>query len=330
MIPNFAIDKIRSSLLACEYGLLDGLYFLAFHPTGWEEWTNVEMAKRKKENQGVLSIPDLDPNQYRSIDVYDKEIRLLVLLGNVDHLQAILFPKIFTMFADLFKITSTQDTVKLTQSVVHLDYLVFEEYIKSKTSKLSEIIEQGILYSGYDWKRKTKPECKRNFISYSAPFFPNFILAVQPYVNEALLFLVLVHAEIVSILQAASDFGFQILPSPSSPMTENERLVSSPLSSRIFGSLLHNILQIFLSSFRQVDGFSGEGGSIQLMIDIHAVSETLHKYLEALPDLKGIVQLILGIVHAENGSQYDDHIDRVVSAWRRGCEVEFTCLEAQI
>ena len=42
------MDKIRAALLNAKFGLLDGLHFLAFHPTAWEDWTNIDAALKRK------------------------------------------------------------------------------------------------------------------------------------------------------------------------------------------------------------------------------------------------------------------------------------------
>jgi exocyst complex component 2 len=109
----------------------------------------------------------------------------------------------------------------------HLDSSVFDAYIQEKSSRLDDIIKKGILYSGYDWKVKLKPNC------------------IQGYVNESLLFLILTHSEIHSIVG----------------------LVSSSVPRRIFNCLLSVMLHSFLFAIRQIPYF-GDGGATQALVRI--------------------------------------------------------------
>lgn len=188
----------------------------------------------------------------------------------------------------------------MTDTISRLDQLLFEAYIKRKSTKVYEFMHDGILFSGQDWRSNSPPA------------------EVSGYVNEVLLYLVLVHAEITSIMGACSSAA-------SLNGGKTNLSVQDTLIQRVFASLVHHILQNFLDSYRQVDSFGEKGGAVKALLDVHAIQEVLHVYVEAVPESQGLLKLIETTV-CKNQSEKDEQIfQTLLDGWLKSCEMEFQC-----
>lgn len=192
-----------------------------------------------------------------------------------------------------------------------LDNLLFEAYIKRKSTHLTQIIRDGILYAGCNWSSVVRPA------------------SVQGYVNELLLCMVFVHAE-VTVLDCADNNGSLAMnfASPADTSTHRASSSSFKLTKRVFAALVNDILQTFLSCFRQVEQFGDGGGMLQAWLDFGAVLEVLRTTVEGMPETRGLVRLVQATVTGDSGGMRDELADDMIKHWLKACAVEFQCFTA--
>ncbi|OMH80731.1 hypothetical protein AX774_g5618 [Zancudomyces culisetae] len=183
----------------------------------------------------------------------------------------------------VMSISLSSQIPQLERMFRRLDDLIFNSYIWTKSRQLGLVLKRGILMGGYSW----------------ATHEP--VSGLRPYINESLLFLVFVHAEILDLVGEAiqsnpnsnsksnsrsnlnastetSGGGLGDLssysPSPSSSTSIGRQSV---LIRRGFQTMLANIAQVMLSSYRYVDTFS-YNGLVQACLEILFVIQTLAAY----------------------------------------------------
>ncbi|KAJ1968796.1 Exocyst complex component S5 [Dimargaris xerosporica] len=170
---------------------------------------------------------------------YQSNRPLLLTMCNLIELQTTLFPAQLQYFETSFKTQATHEHSLLTRTMRRLDVLLFDHYILQKTRHLSDILRRGILANGFNWGTiGTSPR------------------DIQPYVNEALLFVVFVHAEITAIT-----------------------LKPGPLLLRTLQTLAANFTQEMLETFRCIDTFS-DSGVLQASLECDFCEMVLHGYLD--------------------------------------------------
>ncbi|KAJ1966226.1 Exocyst complex component S5 [Dispira parvispora] len=163
---------------------------------------------------------------------------LLLTLCNLIEMRTTLFPAQLDFFIKAFQTQAAREKNLLTRTMRRLDGLLFDRYVLHKTQHLTDIVRHGVLGNGFNWCLESTPQ------------------DIQPYVNEALLFMVFIHAEITTIT-----------------------LKPGTLLSRTLQVLSLNLSQELLDSFRWIDSFS-EAGALQATLECHLCERTLKKYLD--------------------------------------------------
>ena len=304
------LDRIRTTFSESVLTFLDGIHFLAFHPNAWSHWT---LAGRQQRNEEVSTQFLLESGVW--VDPSKKDVRLFVMLSNVMVFRQLILPDHVQLFDALFQ--TSLDAHPLWDAVARLDTLLFDEIMKRKTMRLTDILQDGILFSGIDWRRTSKPQ------------------SVNGYVSECLVYLVLIHSEITSILGACS--SSEIMKTATSPLLNSpvaqrqaQQQHQHVLFVRMFTALLEHVLQTFLECFRQVDVFSEKGGAMQALVDVCAVQEVLKCYWEGLPSAEALLRLIHRTVSSQDGgvevsSDRMERVHQLVSEWLHASEIEFLC-----
>ncbi|KAI9328031.1 exocyst complex component Sec5-domain-containing protein [Zopfochytrium polystomum] len=111
------------------------------------------------------------------IDPSRVDTRILVVLSNLDFLRSSAFPKLNALLELKFKHSPVTEVRILNNTMNHLDALLFDNYVRRKALKISGLVRSGVLYSGLDWAKLTRP------------------IDVRNHVHEILLLFVLSHAE---------------------------------------------------------------------------------------------------------------------------------------
>ncbi|KAG9296285.1 hypothetical protein G9A89_014877 [Geosiphon pyriformis] len=229
-ISDEYLYKIKGAFLDSLYAYLDGLVHLAF-----SEYSPLEPIDR--ESFEFIYRSKIDPTKMDS--------RILLTISNLANLKQLLIPRIVTQFENALRCSLSEDTNTLNGIVDQLDGILFDDYIKRKTTIVRDIVEKGILDGGIDWYNISKPT------------------EVHSFVYEALLSLVLVHAEVGDI--------------------------AKDLVNRTLSCLLENMAQHCLETFRKVTKF-GMGGMLQATLEIEFMHQTLSQYVT--PKAQEILQAI--------------------------------------
>lgn len=156
---------------------------------------------------------------------------MLLTISNLLHLKDHQLPAAIDDFEKRFAVATEGDRQTLNEVVDQLDSIVFDDYIKRKTSALEDIVKAGVLRSGVDWLTVSKPTGESESSAESN------LSEVRPYMYKALLYLVGVHAQISS--------------------------VSTALLKRTLEALLETLTSVILDCFKQVPRF-GMGGMLSV------------------------------------------------------------------
>jgi exocyst complex component 2 len=87
----------------------------------------------------------------------EQETRLLVTLAKFHHLRETSLPAILSSTSKLLDTDFSRDQSTLLEVVDNMDEMVFDDYIRRRSEKLVQVIEEGILHGGIDWLNASKP-----------------------------------------------------------------------------------------------------------------------------------------------------------------------------
>ncbi|KAJ2747395.1 Exocyst complex component S5 [Coemansia sp. BCRC 34301] len=165
----------------------------------------------------------------------------------------------------IFKLDVADELPQLERILRRLDDMIFSRYIRDKTRELSSIVRRGVLMGGFSWLTTEMPK------------------DTQPYVSEALLYLVFTHAEIMDLIAEVGAGA------------EHHTVKQQPLTKRVFQVLTASLAQDLLENIRAIDSFS-EGGMLQCVIESLVISQTLQTYLT--PPASECLRLLHGYVRS--------------------------------
>ncbi|TKY90944.1 hypothetical protein EX895_000942 [Sporisorium graminicola] len=273
--PEFTA-RIKGAFLDALYAFLDGLVHLAF-----SEYSPLEP-------RTALSVQSVPGHPGSVVDVKDLDTRVLLSVTNVSHLSRVVVPSLVKQFADAYAVSMDEDLATLTEVSTQLDAILFNDYIKRKSALVSEILSHGILGSGIDWAGIPKPS------------------AVHPFIYQALLSLVQVHAHV--------------------------RSIAKPLVTRTITTLVDDLAQTTLQSFQRISRF-GMGGMLQATLEIEFLHQTLSAFISAKAEalLKQVYETIshkYKRVEAGDKEQLQHELERVkqiLMQSRKATALEFLC-----
>jgi exocyst complex component 2 len=194
--------------------------------------------------------------------------------------------------------------------VQELDKTLFDGYSKPKADNVTSIIRGGILESGMDWYETPQPTGMYRLItSHYYCIQLTCGLEIRPYMYEALIYLVTVHAQVSAISEA--------------------------LLSRTLTVLVEAMATEAFQCFKQVPRF-GMGGMLRATLEIEFMHQTLGRYVS--PNgyaAKQLGELYTNISKAyakrpgDEGLQASlDGVKRTLSDTRRATGIEFLCFRA--
>ncbi|KAJ2749490.1 Exocyst complex component S5, partial [Coemansia sp. BCRC 34490] len=164
-----------------------------------------------------------------------------------------------------FKLDLVDELPQMEKMLRRLDEMIFSYYIRDKAMQLSSIVNHGVLMGGFSWSTTELPK------------------DTQPYVSEALLYMVFTHAEIMDLI---AEVGAG---------EEHHMVKQQPLTKRVFQALAENLAQDMLESIRAIDSFS-VGGMLQCILESLFISQTLQVYMT--PGAKECFRLLYGYVRS--------------------------------
>jgi len=180
----------------------------------------------------------------------------------------------------------TDERQALTTVVQDLDRTLFEGYIKSKANVVVDILRGGILDTSMDWYETPQPT------------------EIRPYMYEALIYLVGIHAQVTSAAESLLD--------------------------RILNTLVNELAEEALRCFKQVKRF-GMGGMLRATLEIEFMHQTLGRYVtssaaKTLSDLYNkISQAYSRRPGDENLQSNLDGVKKTLADTRRATGIEFLC-----
>ncbi|KAK4705258.1 exocyst complex component 2, partial [Phenoliferia sp. Uapishka_3] len=228
-IPSEFVRKIKAAFLDGLYAFLDGLVHVAFSDPESIFTTGKSAAARIGRGDG----------RSKEADVSNVDVRILLTVSNLSYLRTTTIPRLINQFQAAFKEEIPQDVEMLMEVINQLDSILFDDYVKRKSADVAKIIKQGVLGGMVDWYEAPKPT------------------EVHPFIYDALLSLVLVHAQV----------------------SETAR----PLVARTLGSLVEELARVSLEAFSKVERF-GMGGMLQATLEIEFMHQTLSQHVSPVAD----------------------------------------------
>ncbi|MCO5554308.1 hypothetical protein L7F22_007837 [Adiantum nelumboides] len=160
--------RIKATYLDAIYVFLDGIVHLAFH-----EYDPLD--PNMTTSQKVVA------DSRMTVDVQELDTRILLSVTNLSRLTRNIVPTLTKHFQELFHVKMSEDLRTIDEVAQQLDQILFDDFAKRKSEMVSSIFRKGILESGIDWQTIPKP------------------LEVHPFIYDALLALVQVHAQVRSV-----------------------------------------------------------------------------------------------------------------------------------
>ncbi|KAL8286277.1 hypothetical protein RQP46_004765 [Phenoliferia psychrophenolica] len=231
-IPSEFVRKIKAAFLDGLYAFLDGLVHVAFSDPETIFATGKSVARKDGISRGGDGRP-------KEVDVGNVDVRILLTVSNLSHLRTTTIPRLINQFQAAFKDEIPTDVHMLMEVINQLDGILFDDYVKRKSADVAKIIRTGVLGGMVDWYEAPKPT------------------EVHPFIYDALLSLVLVHAQV----------------------SETAR----PLVARTLGSLVEELARVSLEAFSKVERF-GMGGMLQATLEIEFMHQTLSQHVSSVAD----------------------------------------------
>ncbi|KAJ7039787.1 exocyst complex component sec5 [Mycena alexandri] len=279
-IPSAFVSKITKAFLDALYAFLDGLVHLAS-----EESPVMTGKMPRTEAAGGPG----GPNALELLDMRDGDTRLLLVISNFGHLASSIVPNMITQLETAFGISISEDRQTLMTVVQELDKTLFEGYTKPKVDNVTAIIRGGILNPAMDWYDTPQPT------------------EIRPYMYEALIYLVTVHAQVAAI--------------------------SDGLLARTLTTLVEALAAEAFQCFKEVPRF-GMGGMLRATLEIEFMHQTLGRYVspsaaKQLGDLYSTISKAYVKRPGEEELQGSlDGVKRTLADTRRATGIEFLCFRA--
>ncbi|KAK4057640.1 Exocyst complex component S5 [Microbotryomycetes sp. JL221] len=285
-LPTDFVRKVQSAYLDALYAFLDGLVHVAFSDP---DSIFSQDANRSLRRNALVTTDDGRPKE---VDVRSVDTRILLTVSNLTHLRDVTIPKLVNQFQSAFKIDMKAEVQMLMDVTDQLDKILFDDYVKRKSSDVAKIIRKGVLGGTVDWYEAAKPT------------------EVHPFIYDALLSLVLVHAQVSA--------------------------TAKPLVARTLGSMVEELAHVALDAFSKVERF-GMGGMLQATLEIEFMHQTLSQHVSPQADTtlqsiyKTISQSYYRRPSPDSAAELQTELEglkRTLVASRRATALQFLCFRA--
>jgi exocyst complex component 2 len=169
----------------------------------------------------------------RSVDSHDKNVRMLLTLSNLQLLRSEIVPELISQFENAFSVSLTDESKTIRDALGQIDAQLFDEYTRPLIKNITTTIRNGILSPSWS----PSPGQQSN--------------EVRPYVYDALLSMVEVHAQVTT--------------------------TAPSLVQQVLSYLLEQLSRELLESFRQRNRYS-LGELLQATLDVEFINQTLTFY----------------------------------------------------
>lgn len=210
---------------------------------------------------------------------------MLLTLSNLAYLRSSTIPELTSIFESNFSTTLTDESATIRDVLSQIDSRLFDSYIKPYCNSLKQLISTSIASPDWPPPRDVKPSQAR------------------PYVNEALLSLVLIHTQVST--------------------------TAASLTNQILSYLLGEISLALLTAFKTRRNFHLTS-LMQATLDVEFISQTLSQYTtERAGALQGQIYQELDKetdVDARKQLQVELPVMRAaLKRLRESCRGEFAC-----
>lgn len=168
---------------------------------------------------------------------------MLLTLSNLQALRAEVVPSLNSQFENAFSVKLTDESKTIRDVLGQIDARLFQSYTKKAIEKLRETVQAGL--GAADWLPPPAPRGGQQGQAWQRPS------SAKPYVYEALLSLVLVHAQVST--------------------------TAPSLTSQVLSFLLEQTSSQLLEAFRKRQHYPLEA-LMQATLDVEFVAQTLSQY----------------------------------------------------
>ncbi len=275
MVKSEFVARVKSTFVQVLRDTLEGMADLAIAEY---DPTHSEMPLKRRAVKGSLT----------TVDVTDLDVRVLLSITNIAHMNSILLPSMLKQFSEAFSTVVKDEAKALKDQCSRIDVSLFEGYIQRRSANVCGILRRGILESGVDWKNLPKPT------------------EVHPFIYEALLEIVQVHAQV--------------------------RAAAKQLVDRAITAVLERLAAETLRDFRQVATF-GMGGMLQATLEIEFIHQTLSQFVSppAEKTLKDVYETISERYQRKSPDETEllknelEVVKKTLVASRKATALQFLC-----
>lgn len=185
------------------------------------------------------------PGSAVTIDVSSADTRLLLSVLNVQYVKDKLLPALLAEVSAGLPVSFTETGRQLRSRASAVDSFLFDQYVRDVGAPIFAMMRDGILNSNLDWCAIPPPK------------------GVRPYIYDALLAMVEVHAHVRTVTAAGTRSGAN--PDPQAPQS---------LVERTLAALTDSLVTETLAAFQQIPAF-GMGGMLQATLEIEFLHQTM-------------------------------------------------------
>ncbi|KAF9041419.1 exocyst complex component Sec5-domain-containing protein [Panaeolus papilionaceus] len=175
-MPQAFVAKINRAFFDALYGFLDGLVLLATEEVP-------SSASRKQEMT-------LEPAM-RELDLKDTNVRLLLVISNLNHFSRAVLPGMLSQFENAFGQPLTEERKTMNSVIDELDSALFDGYIRPHNVFIADHLREACLQ--HPWARASEPT------------------GIRPWVYEVMNYLVTIHSQICNAAETLLERALVII-----------------------------------------------------------------------------------------------------------------------
>ncbi|KAI5781456.1 exocyst complex component Sec5-domain-containing protein [Geopyxis carbonaria] len=278
------LSSVRNQFVRSLYKALQGMVENATRPVTEDDWVR----DKNGLNSPMISVTPINLTA-NSVHSEDKNVRMLLTLSNLQLLRSEIVPELISQFETSFSVKLTDESKTVRDALSQIDAQLFTDYTAPLVTLITSTIRNGVLDP--DW----------------SPPPGKLATEVRPYIYDALLSLVEVHAQVTT--------------------------TAPSLVQQILSYLLEQLSKELLESFKQRSKFT-LGELLQATLDVEFVNQTLSQF--STPKASEWQQMVYveldrgSDAAARQGLQKElAEMKRILSTLRKYSRAEFLCFRAK-
>ncbi|KAI0172260.1 exocyst complex component Sec5-domain-containing protein [Hypoxylon sp. FL1284] len=267
--PAKLLQTVRSQYVTTLYKALSGMVENAERAVkkADDEWTtDVDVSIKSSDDRASLNVG------LGTVDPGDRNVRMLLTLGNLHALRTKVVPGLNGQFENAFSVKLTDESKTIKDVLGQIDARLFQTYTRPSLDSLRKIIRAGLA----DPKWAPPKPCE-----------------VKPYVYEALLTLVLVHTQVST---TAPSMTHQVLSYLLEQISREllDSLKARPAERFDLGALMQATLDVefFAQTLSQytTERASGIQGDIYSTLDAKTDNGARARLQDELPGMREVLK----------------------------------------